>query len=147
MTRSKTKIYLCRFLFTLYFIIFAFSPLTYAYTKSHPDKSFIADTTNNVSSINVLFLDLLCSSFNSLEKQDHAEDSPSGRFLLKKKRAIISTNDELKLIQSDNLVIIEKYLSLPVCPSVATKFPQNIQNQKALNGFRLLYTGLSPPSL
>lgn len=145
--KMKKGYHIFSLLFSIYFSVFAVSPLTYTYSCNDVAEQ----TDNSIKNIRLFVIDLLLSSLakkdNMGQGNDSKSQSSSFNILLKKKRATLSSN---KVEISSNVFkktgpVTEAFTFLPeTFPAISA-----LQDNKPVfqNGFHKPYSGLSPPSI
>lgn len=145
--RMKKGYHIFSLLFSIYFSVFAVSPLTYTYTCND-----VAEQTDiSIKNIRLFVIDMLLSSLakkdNMGQGNDSRSQSSSCNILLKKKKTTLSSN---KVEISSNVFkkigpVTEAFTFLPeIFPAISA-----LQDNKPVfqNGFHKSYSGLSPPSI
>ena len=142
----KKRYHIFSLLFSIYFSVFAVSPLTYTYSCND-----VAEQTDiSIKNIRLFVIDLLLSSLAKKENREQDNDNnPTSSFhiLLKKKKAALSSN---KVEISSNVFkktghVTGAFTFLPeTFPAISA-----LQYNKPVfqNGFHKPYSGLSPPSI
>lgn len=132
----KKNHHIIHLLLLINFFIYAVSPLSYTCELRQ-------DADNKaISSPRLLIVELLLSKINKQKSQD--AEAPSGRCLLKKKRAVISSNKPtLSKNTIEKVCLIPDDLLFAQLPSLAVENLDSEPNRH--RGFSASHSGLSPP--
>ena len=142
--KMKKRYHIFSILFSIYFSVFAISPLTCAYSYN----DIAAQTDISIKNIRLFAIDLLLSSLAKKESREQNNDNnPASSFhiLLKKKKATLSSNK----IEISSDVFLKTGHATEVFTFLTETFPaiSASQDNKSVfrNGFHLPHSGLSPP--
>ncbi|MEW6214300.1 MAG: hypothetical protein AB1478_03720 [Nitrospirota bacterium] len=129
-----------KILFLIYFLLYVVSPICYVENRLNEDNKITRETGYDVK--NVVFIwELIVSK---LLQQENLIDKPSNvRFLIKKPRAVLDTDNITKVTQTESTT----YLDDPI-PSLKPLIPLvQLPKPDSQDGFYLTFSGLSPPSV
>jgi hypothetical protein len=139
---KKNKIIV--FLFLLYFVVYAISPLSHIGPVNSADEHTYVEQKKAVSfkNVQIFFLDIFFSSFTGRED---ADDSSSRLVLFKKIRAVVQslTDTKNKLVKISGNVE-----NLPVSDVVSFTIREVWESTpKPYDDFLAFFSGLSPPAV
>lgn len=138
MNRQKRRIF--KFLLLIYFLIYVVSPLCYTGDQLYEDCIIIHETKNNTKNI-VFIWGLIISKI--FQQEDSADDpSDNVRLLLKKKRAVLWSNNTTKIKQSESAVSTPNEFISPIEP---LRTLVELTNSTPQNSSHPSFSGLSPP--
>ncbi len=137
--RSTT---LLSFFFSLYFAVYAASPLTFTFAADNVDqRTRCTGETSPSKCLHLFFLDLLCSGLSG-EKDTKNADSNS-KVLLRKFRAVISEDSSAKMKAAEAALGADTPFSLSAYPAFLATV--SLDSQELHRGHHVLYSGPSPP--
>jgi hypothetical protein len=143
MIRNKHSV-LC-YLLLAYFVVYAISPLSYTYTAGKlVDK--ICGTNGSLASaenFNIFLLEVICAKIDA--KNDADQSDSTVMVLIRKARAILPENTNLRSIPLDSVTISE-YVTSRFSNSLS-KIAAHSSEQHSICEFNPLHSGPAPPSL
>jgi hypothetical protein len=137
MSLKKGKIF--TFLFIFYFLFYVVSPLSHSLTQLDDATVITGEKNCETKGIHLFFGELIWLKF--FQKKEHQGSSDNFRLLFKKARAILKSNNIIKLTQK--YAIPDKNVFVLSLTRFYVSFvPEHLPSY---NGFPYLFSGLSPP--
>ena len=137
MSLKKGKIF--TFLFIFYFLFYVVSPLSHSLTQLDDATATTGEKKCETKGIRLFFGELIWLKF--FQKKEHQGSSDNFRLLIKKARAILKSNNTIKLTQK--YAIPDKNVFVLSLTRFYVSFvPDHLSSY---NGFPSLFSGLSPP--
>ncbi len=132
------------FLFSLYFLVYTISPLTFTVSdkQSHEQQYLEGTATSTVKSLHVLLWDFVLKGFSSHETSSHSPVNTS--VLIKKKRAVVPEVTSTKLLPIENASLATSFDD-PLAPAAYGPNITHSDFQGIHKGFNPVYAGHSPP--
>jgi len=137
MFSRKGKIF--TFLFIFYFLFYAVSPLSHSLTQSDDATVTTGEKNCETKDSYLFFGDLIWLKF--FQKKEHKGGSDNFRLLIKKARAILKSNNTIKLTQ-EYAIPDKNVFVLSLTRFYVSFIPEHLSSY---NGFPSLFSGLSPP--
>lgn len=95
---KRSKRHIITFLYLSYFLLYVVSPLCYAEDRLSEDSTITDAAKYNIKNFRVIW-ELILSKLSL--KEDAEESSSAVQFFIKKARAILSSNNTVKVIQPE----------------------------------------------
>ncbi len=138
---NKNSIFIL--LFSIYFLSYAVSPLSYSLTEQNASEniSSAGKAPWPAKNIRIFLWELICAQFSVAE--DDTSTHSTFRILVKKARAVIPQNTLAKLTPS-----VESAITIGICLFLlllSLSPLQNRYNSRTRKGFSPLYRDRSPP--
>ena len=103
---KKNKQAILSYLFLIYYVVYAVSPLSYTFSAKKVVDSI--DYANRMSAplsnLSIFLLEVICAKIDPIKAIDHTNSA--GSVLIRKSRAILPENTSLKLTPSENLLLL-----------------------------------------
>lgn len=130
-------------LLLVYYVVYAISPLSYSFSvKKIVDRIGVANRMNaSFNNLNILLLEVICSKIDPKKESDHTNSTV--RVLIRKTRAILPDNFNLRLAPLGNLTLFEDFCLL--FDNFSSRRLFSSKQQKSRWQFNPLHSGLSPP--
>ena len=128
--------------FFTYFLVYVLSPFCYMGNLPNENTIIASKTRHDTRNIRVIW-ELVFSEF--FQPEDANDSSSDVRFLIKKARAILRTDNILKVSQSELTVSASEDDSINFLEPLIQLLQFTKPDYKA--GFYTLFSGLSPPSV
>jgi hypothetical protein len=143
MAAPKKKKQIRLFIFLLYFVVYAISPLSHMGSFNLADQHiyFKQKKPASFKNVQIFFLEIFFSNFNDRE---NANDSSSRRILFKKTKAVIQSLLDTKYKLAKISGNVENQLGADVVPFTVREVQES--SLKPYDNFLDVFSGLSPPS-
>lgn len=128
--------------FFTYFLVYVLSPFCYMGNQPNENTIIASKTRHDTRNIRVIW-ELVFSEF--FQPEDANDSSSDVRFLIKKARAVLRTDNILKISQSELTVSASEDDSINFLEPLIPLLQFTKLYYKA--GFYTLFSGLSPPSV
>ncbi|MBI4687823.1 MAG: hypothetical protein HY756_08610 [Nitrospirae bacterium] len=134
---TRWKAYISK-LFLVYFLFYVVSPVCCAGSQLTEDFAITSETSRNVNNVHIVW-ELI---FLKLTKDKDAKDPLNVHFLIKKKRAVLRTNNLLKIAQQELSVSTASadVVFLELTASLSNTIRPYHKDEPII-----LFSGLSPP--
>lgn len=130
------------FLFLLYFLLYAVTPLSFSLISNTSHDLCLREFQNDTKSFHLYIFDVICSQISNCSVKQH-HDSSQQLILLKKKRAILPEEETERSLQALCAIVIDNEILFFDHP---VQFSFVIDNELITSkSFRLSFSGLSPP--
>lgn len=137
MSLNKGKIF--TFLFIFYFLFYAVSPLSHSLTQLDDATVTTGEKNCETKGTRLLFGELIWLKF--FQKKEHQGSSDKFRLMIKKARAILKSNNTIKLTQK-YAIPDKNVFVLSLTRFYVSFIPDHLSSY---HGFPCLFSGLSPP--
>lgn len=141
---KKNKQPILGYLFLIYYVVYAVSPLSYTYTVKRIVEGI--STANGTSGpqkrLNIFLLELICSKLDS--KKDLDQNNATDRVLIRKSRAILPESASVKLTPSENLLFLGHIM--PFFDNSSSRLLVSSDEGNSSLRVNPLHSGPAPPS-